>query len=482
MIMADSGRWNPGTGDPSFDEVNRTDRFLDALADGLPVHTTDAGEAELADLLAGWRDEVRTPPIRIAESPSDSRSDSKSDSRVVPMRRGGPPRGRRRISMAVIGSVAAGVLFVGGFGAVVSGAGPGDALYGLRTMLFGEDQATRDDEVILAAQTQLAEAQLLIDQGDWAGAQEKLQAVTTTVATVVDDQRKQDLANQWRELAVKVESRDVNATVPPDAPPATLPELPVTTNPAVTAPEASPETTPEANLVPETTTRPVTTSAPSTTRPTTSADAPAPVTEVPETPETAVEPDPVDDAVDDAVGDEVESDAGTAETGDPATEPATDPATETGTTETGTAETDTDTAVSATPETSSPVTTTPSAPATSTATTPATSPATTAPTTSAATTAQTTGAQTTGAQTTGAQTTSAPTTSATTANPATTAPATTAPATTAPATTVPTTSAPARSAPTTTAAAPETVAPQQQQPAPAATTTVVLPLIPAGEE
>ena len=69
--------------------------------------------------------------------------------------------------MAVLGSVAAAVLCLGGFGAVVAGAGPGDALYGLRTMLFGEQQVTRDDQVVLAAQTELAEVQQLIEQGQW---------------------------------------------------------------------------------------------------------------------------------------------------------------------------------------------------------------------------------------------------------------------------------------------------------------------------
>ena len=79
--------------------------------------------------------------------------------------------------MAVVGSVAAALLCLGGFGAAVYGAGPGDALYGLRTMLFGEQQAaTRDYEVFLAAQTELAEVQQLIDQGQWTAAQDKLEA------------------------------------------------------------------------------------------------------------------------------------------------------------------------------------------------------------------------------------------------------------------------------------------------------------------
>ena len=46
--MPDFGRWSTNGGDPSLNEINRTDRFLDALADEQPVYSTDRGEAELA--------------------------------------------------------------------------------------------------------------------------------------------------------------------------------------------------------------------------------------------------------------------------------------------------------------------------------------------------------------------------------------------------------------------------------------------------
>ena len=119
------------------------------------------------------------------------------------------------------------MLCIGGFGAVVAGSGPGDALYGLRTMLFGEQTATRDDAVILAAQTEMQQVQQLIDQGDWQGAQERLETITTTVATVNDVERKQELVTQWQELTVKVEAQDAAATVEPGAPLPTFPDVPV---------------------------------------------------------------------------------------------------------------------------------------------------------------------------------------------------------------------------------------------------------------
>jgi Anti-sigma-D factor RsdA to sigma factor binding region len=235
--MPDFGRWTSNGGDPSLNEINRTDQYVDALANEQPVYSTDPGEAELAHLLAGWRDEVRDAPLTAALTPRDA---------VVALDRATVSRRRTRTSLAVVGSLAAAVLCLGGFGAVVAGAGPGDALYGLRTMLFGEQQSTRDDAVVLAAQTQMAEVQQLIDQGHWDAAQDKLQTLTTTVATVDDSERKEALVSQWQELTVKVEAQDAQATIPPGEP---LPQLPVIVTPgsdvsATTSTDSSETATP----------------------------------------------------------------------------------------------------------------------------------------------------------------------------------------------------------------------------------------------
>jgi hypothetical protein len=228
--MPDFGRWTSNGGDPSLNEVNRTDRFIDALAGDRQVYSTDQGEAELANLLSGWRDEVRHAPstMRLTERDAVAALDRATDSRQ-----------RRRLSMAVVGSAAAAVLCLGGFGSVVYGATPGDSLYGLRTALFGQQEVTRDQQVVLAAQTQMAEVQQLIDQGQWAEAQNKLSTITTTVATVDDVQQKQELADQWQQLSVKVETKDASATVPADAPPVVLPEVPASEQLTITSSAAS---------------------------------------------------------------------------------------------------------------------------------------------------------------------------------------------------------------------------------------------------
>jgi Anti-sigma-D factor RsdA to sigma factor binding region len=261
MAMPDFGRWTNG-GDPSLNEINRTDRFLDALANQQPVYSTDPSEAELAHLFAGWRDEIRTPPLMRPVTPRDA---------TAALTRAVQARKRTRTSMAMVGSVAAAVLCIGGFGAVVASSGPGDALYGLHTALFGEQKSTRDDAVMLASQ-QLAEVQQLINEGQWDAAQDKLQTLTTTVATVNDVQQKEELVTQWQELTVKVDAKDANATLPPGAPPPPMPE------PVVVAPGTDTSTTTSSetsgSTVPSSPSTETTTSSPGTTSSTTPTSAP----------------------------------------------------------------------------------------------------------------------------------------------------------------------------------------------------------------
>lgn len=281
--MPDFGRWTSNGGDPSLNEINRSEKFIEALSLEHQVYATDREEAELAVLLAGWRDDARRTPMSGIATPREA---------VAALDKA-TGQGRVRFPMALVGSMAAAVLCLGGFGAAVYGSGPGDPLYGVRGLVFGSAPVTRDVGVELAS-SELKQVQQLIDEGQWEQAQQKLQVLTTTVATVGDEQRKQELVDQWQQLSVKVENRDPNATVPPDAPPVVLPEVTVTVTPSspsespsgetpTTGPSTSPtETTPSsetpnpsATSTPsETSTSQPTTTAPST--PSSSSVTPAP--------------------------------------------------------------------------------------------------------------------------------------------------------------------------------------------------------------
>lgn len=271
--MPDFGRWTSNGGDPSLNEINRSEKFIEALSLEHQVYATDREEAELAVLLAGWRDDARRTPMSGIATPREA---------VAALDKA-TGQGRVRFPMALVGSMAAAVLCLGGFGAAVYGSGPGDPLYGVRGLVFGSAPVTRDVGVELAS-SELKQVQQLIDEGQWEQAQQKLQVLTTTVATVGDEQRKQELVDQWQQLSVKVENRDPNATVPPDAPPVVLPEVTVTVTPSspsespsgetpTTGPSTSPtETTPSSETPnPSATSTPseASTSQPTTTAPST---------------------------------------------------------------------------------------------------------------------------------------------------------------------------------------------------------------------
>lgn len=295
--MPDFGRWTSNGGDPSLNEINRSEKFIEALSLERQVYATDREEAELAVLLAGWRDDARRAPMTGIATPREA----------VKALDKATGQGRVRLPMALVGSMAAAVLCLGGFGAAVYGSGPGDALYGVRGLVFGSAPVTRDVGVELAS-SELKQVQQLIDEGQWEQAQQKLQTITTTVATVDDEQRKQELVDQWQQLSVKVENRDPNATVPPDAPPVVLPEVTVTTTPSspptpgetpTSTPTTGPSTSPtEPTSGSETPTSPSEnpTSQPGTTQPSTpspSTTAPSGSNETTSAPATATETSPV---------------------------------------------------------------------------------------------------------------------------------------------------------------------------------------------
>jgi hypothetical protein len=265
--MPDFGRWTGNGGDPSLNEINRDERFLDALASGQPVYATDPAEAELAFLLSDWRDGIRDTPATVVVTPRDA---------AIALRGSLDSRKRTRTSLTLVGSAAAALLVLGGFSAAVYGAGPGDSLYGVRTQLFGEQPSERSDQVMLASQ-QLAEVQQLVEQGDWQQAQDRLQTLSTTVQSVDRVEDKQELVQQWNALAYKVVEQDPAATLPPpDQPQPVLPSSPLTLLQVPVVTETSTSTSEPTPTSPSDSTTPTTTE----TTPSTSTSTSLPLSDV----------------------------------------------------------------------------------------------------------------------------------------------------------------------------------------------------------
>ncbi len=223
----------------NLDELARSERFLDALATRATVDfadtadAADTGDDVLAALLEEWRDELRWPPA------SDLVSDAEA---VVALERGLAARGFNRRGLAAAGAVAAAMLTLGGLGAMIGSAHPGDQFYGVHTMLFGEQPSVHDDQIELSAKTELAEVVQMIAQGQWDQAQHRLSAVSDSVQNVNDTNRKQNLIDQVNELNAKVATRDPNATLAPGAPLDSAIVPPSASEPSSDAPTEAPET------------------------------------------------------------------------------------------------------------------------------------------------------------------------------------------------------------------------------------------------
>jgi hypothetical protein len=201
---------------PDPGAVARTERFIDALAKREPPDVGDvadhggAGDRVLAGLLEDWRDELRTPVPRGFCAERDA---------VAALDRGRVARRRIHRRMALVGALAATVLSVGGFVAMMGEAQPGDTLYGVHTRVLGEPASVHDERIARSAQDDLDSVEQMITLGQWDEAQDKLASVSDRVQTVKDNDRKQDLVERVNLLNAKVANRDPHATAVPSQQP-----------------------------------------------------------------------------------------------------------------------------------------------------------------------------------------------------------------------------------------------------------------------
>ncbi|MGO9746974.1 MAG: anti-sigma-D factor RsdA [Mycobacterium sp.] len=225
-----------GFGDqPALDELADTDLLLDALAERRPVRLDDPDDDVLATLLEDWRDNLRWPPASALVAPEEA---------IGALHTGLADRQRARRGMAAIGSVAATLLVLSGFGAMVVEARPGDTLYGLHAMFFDQPKVN-ENQVMLSAKADLAKVQQMIDEGQWDQAQSQLAEVSSMVQSMNDGADRNDLQNRLKLLNTRIESRNPNATLPPPAASTTpVGSTPTTTAPTTSQPSSSANTSP----------------------------------------------------------------------------------------------------------------------------------------------------------------------------------------------------------------------------------------------
>jgi Anti-sigma-D factor RsdA to sigma factor binding region len=195
---------------PDPGAVARAERFIDALAKREPIDLGDSGNRALAGLLENWRDDLRAPVPPGLCRERDA---------VAALDRGRADRRRFRRRMAAVGALAAALLSVGGFVAMMGEAKPGDTLYGVHTKVLGEPASVRDERIARSAQNDMDSVEQMITLGQWDQAQDKLDRVSDRVQGVKDSDRKQDLVERVNLLNAKVANHDPNATTLPSLAP-----------------------------------------------------------------------------------------------------------------------------------------------------------------------------------------------------------------------------------------------------------------------
>lgn len=201
----------------SLNEFARTDLLLDALAQRRPVSVEDPDDPDfqvLTTMFEDWRDNLRWPPASALVTPEEA---------VTALRTGLAERRRGRRGMTAAATVAAALIALSGFGAMVVEARPGTPLHGLHAMFFDQPRVNEKQEMV-AAKADLAKVQESIDRGEWDLARNQLIDVSSLVQSIDDPAARQDLMNQLKLLNAKVESRNPNATLPAPVGPSAVPK------------------------------------------------------------------------------------------------------------------------------------------------------------------------------------------------------------------------------------------------------------------
>ncbi|HEU0089043.1 MAG TPA: anti-sigma-D factor RsdA, partial [Pseudonocardiaceae bacterium] len=218
--------------------VQADDALLDMLGSGAGA-LADA-DAELTRVLVAWRRDVDTEPIPELVDPVLA-------GEVISAARR-PPARRHRVLGPVAVAAAVLVIAFSGTGLAAKSAKPGDQLFGLTKVLYSE--YARSAEAAQKVETELAEAETAINQGDTAKAKESLAEVQQQLTVIADTEGRTRLAAKHEQLeeqlmaGIRSPAETSTPTAPPPVPTSTAPVQPPPVQASTTAPPTS-QTSPE---------------------------------------------------------------------------------------------------------------------------------------------------------------------------------------------------------------------------------------------
>jgi hypothetical protein len=168
--------------------VQADDALLDMI--GRTGYHPHDDHDELTRVLAGWRQEMEAEPFRELVD---------TDTAVAAIRAGRRPVRRRN---PVFGSIAAAaavlVIAFSSVGLVAKSAQPGDRLWGVTQVLYGD--YARSVETAATVRTELNEARTALKQGDPERARASLQRVQNQLPAISESEGRNDLTASHRQL------------------------------------------------------------------------------------------------------------------------------------------------------------------------------------------------------------------------------------------------------------------------------------------
>ncbi|MGW5716705.1 anti-sigma-D factor RsdA [Amycolatopsis sp. NPDC003865] len=183
--------------------VQADDALLDALGGSDPALADGLGDQELNALLVAWRRDIDSEPLaELVDVDTAVRTVT-----TASLAKQHASSGRRRRLLVPV-AVAAAVLAIAftGTGLAARSAQPGDTLWGLAKVLYSDH--TRSVEAAANAKLDLEKANLAIAGGNLDAAREALDAAQAALSQVSDEDNRDQLMEQHRQLAAQLQNPD----------------------------------------------------------------------------------------------------------------------------------------------------------------------------------------------------------------------------------------------------------------------------------
>ncbi|MFD6896581.1 anti-sigma-D factor RsdA [Rhodococcus sp. NPDC060086] len=229
----------PDDGTPvDIASVRRDDALIDAISGDGPVETRSAEEYELATMLAGWRAEILAEPLPVGPDFDEVVAAVNRELGAREALAAQPPtrsKGQLRLIRPLAGAAALIAAAIGGAATVSYSAEPGDALWGVKEVVFSEQAESTMARIDTSSTLQRAEE--LIAEGQTEAATELLRSAEVRSTGVTNAGQRNELGDWLQRL-----TEEMNRIVP-TLPGPLVPGVPLPPGPGAAAvPQVQPST------------------------------------------------------------------------------------------------------------------------------------------------------------------------------------------------------------------------------------------------